>query len=479
MINYREMPRGVLLINIIQLFSTVGYAALMGLLNFYLTQHIGMAQSEANTLTASFFAINFLYHFLGGAVGGRYISFRGLFFISLALQFMGLLLIAINNHSIVLVGMATFITGSGLNVSCINMMLTQLFKPNDNKRRQAFAVNYSFMNIGFLITFLIAGYLQGQNQYAPTFIFAAVCMIIAMGLHLGLWKHVNDKDTTYSLIFFNSPKKFFYTPIIVIACLVFALFLMHYPNIGSWVVNISFISMVIYLIKFAFQQQIEYRIKIFTYMILMVGTMLFACVQGLQSTALENFVEYNTNKSLFGIEMQPATINMFENLGVIIFGFVFAVLMKNSKVETAPATYVTRGLLSYVLAFLMIPLGVFLSNSYGLSSVIFPILLLLIVAAGEIQVNPVNYAMAGEMLKPQHQGLFTGYLFLNVAFGINLSGPISNYALASESSNQTNPLMTNHLYSEIFYVMALAALVIAILFYFSIKAVNKTSIKTK
>ena len=158
MINYREMPKGVLLINIIQLFSTVGYAALMGLLNFYLTQHIGMAQSEANTLTASFFAINFLYHFLGGAVGGRYISFRGLFFISLALQFIGLLLIAINNHSIVLLGMATFITGSGLNVSCINMMLTQLFKPNDNKRRQAFAVNYSFMNIGFLITFLIAFY---------------------------------------------------------------------------------------------------------------------------------------------------------------------------------------------------------------------------------------------------------------------------------------------------------------------------------
>ncbi len=72
MINYKDLPKGVLHINLIQIFSTVGYAVLMGLLNFYLTNYIGISKIEANILTSSFFAINFLFHFLGGTVGGRY-----------------------------------------------------------------------------------------------------------------------------------------------------------------------------------------------------------------------------------------------------------------------------------------------------------------------------------------------------------------------------------------------------------------------
>ncbi|MBK2245628.1 hypothetical protein IBE71_09785, partial [Francisella tularensis] len=45
-----------------QICSIVGYAVLMGLLNFYLTDHGGFTKTQANTLTASFFALNFLLH---------------------------------------------------------------------------------------------------------------------------------------------------------------------------------------------------------------------------------------------------------------------------------------------------------------------------------------------------------------------------------------------------------------------------------
>ena len=176
--------------------SSGGKGLLMGFLNFYLTNHTGMNKTEANTLTASFFALNFLFHFLGGPVGGRFLSFRALFSISLLLQFIGLCLIAIHQRLIILIGMATFITGSGLNVSCINMMLTQLFKQNDKRRRIAFSINYSFMNIGFVASFIVAGFLQGHDLYSGAFFFAAVCIIIAILIHLKTWKHVDDKTHT-------------------------------------------------------------------------------------------------------------------------------------------------------------------------------------------------------------------------------------------------------------------------------------------
>lgn len=477
MINYKDLPKGVLHINLIQIFSTVGYAVLMGLLNFYLTNYIGISKTEANTLTSSFFAINFLFHFLGGTVGGRYLSFRGLFFVSLFLQFVGLCLIAIHTKAIVLMGMATFITGSGLNVSCINMMLTQIFDQNDKRRRIAFSVNYSFMNIGFVASFFIAGYLQGIGSYSAAFYFAAICLLIATIIHLSAWKYVNDKSTYFVETFSLLNKKFFVAPLIIIGCLIFAYVLMHHPVFASYLIYVAFIAILIFMLIFAVRQSHQYKLKIYVYLILSVASMVFACVQGLQSTALENFVEFNTTKSLFGIPMAPATVNMFESLGVIIFGFILAMSMKKRQRNNnpyQPGFLVVKGLAVYVIAFLMIPLGIFLAGG-GKSNVIFPILLLIIVAMGEIHVNAVNYAMAGEMMDPKHQGLFTGYLFLNVAFGINLAGPISNYAIGS-TSNSTATLSyqaTNPMYMHIFLVMALVAFIIAAIFFVLIRFLNK------
>lgn len=473
---YKNMPNGVININFVQIFSTVGYAVLMGLLNFYLSREAGMSKIEANTLTASFFGLNFLLHFLGGAVGGRYISFRALFFVSLFLQVVGLSLISIHSHFVILSGMAVFITGAGLNVSCINMMLTQLFAQNDERRRVAFSINYSFMNIGFFLSFLVAGYLQGHNLYSAAFIFAAACLFIAFILHIFTWKHVQDKHTYFSKTFYKDKRRFIIAPTIISLCLVGSYYLMYHPKLASNLIYVVFAITLFGMIVLAQKQNKTYRAKIYTYLVLTAASMIFACVQGLQSTALENFVEFNTNKSLFGIGMEPATVNMFEALGVIIFGFILASALKKrqtAKQSHLPGTLVSRGLSLYIFAFLMIPLGIYLAGPNHVVNVIFPILLLLIIAAGEVHVNAVNYALAGEMIQPHHQGIFTGYLFINIAFGINLAGPISNLALTqTESAENISAASTNPIYMKIFLVMALVAVVIAIIFKFATKKIN-------
>ena len=472
------MPTGVLNINLIQIFSTVGYAVLMGLLNFYLTNCTGMNKAEANTLTASFFALNFLFHFLGGTIGGKILSFRALFAISLFLQFVGMCLIALQQHLIILIGMATFITGSGLNVSCINMMLTQLFRRNDKRRRTAFSINYSFMNIGFVASFVVAGFLQGHNLYSSAFIFAAACIVIAILIHVRTWKYVNDKNTYFSQTFSRSNKRLVAAPSIIIVCLIFAYYLIHHPQLASKLIYIIFISILCYMILFAQKQERDYRMIIYSYLLLSSASMIFACVQGLQSTALENFVEFNTNKSLFGVPVQPATVNVFESLGVVIFGFILAGMMKKREEMNKPyqpGYLIAKGLSCNIIAFLMVPLGIWLAGSNHLVNVIFPILLLIIVSAGEVYVNAVNYAMAGEMIKPEHQGLFTGYMFLNIAFGINSAGPISNFALNGTTTAVSIKAIstTNTMYVQVFLVMMLIAIIIAFIFFILIRRIDK------
>ena len=58
-------------------------------------------------------------------------------------------------------GLSLFLTGSGLNVTCINMMLTQRFAPEDDRREGAFLWNYAGMNIGFFVGFTVAGGMAG------------------------------------------------------------------------------------------------------------------------------------------------------------------------------------------------------------------------------------------------------------------------------------------------------------------------------
>jgi POT family proton-dependent oligopeptide transporter len=478
MVNYKEMPKGVFQINIIQIFSTVGYAVLMGLLNFYLTDHGGFTKTEANTLTASFFALNFLLHFLGGTLGGKFFSFRGLFLISLSLQVISMFMIAEHNQTIIIYGMALFITGAGLNVSCINMMLTQLFKSKDRNRRVAFSINYSCMNIGFAGSFLLSGIIQSYGAYTIAFYTAAACLAISIVLHLLNFKNVEDKDTFFHNQFSNSVARYFTAPCVILVCFIFSVFLIKHPEFGSFLVISVFIIVVAYLIYLALKQTPEYRERIFAFMILSSACMIFAFVQGMQSSALENFVEYNTNKSLFGITMEPATVNVFETLGVIVFGFLLAIFTKKrleNGTTISPGSLITRGISLYIVAFLMIPLGILLANKdTGTVNVIFPILLLIVVAAGEIHVNATSYALVGDLIKPIHQGMFTGYMFVNIAVGIVISGPISNYAISNKiHSSQITALGTNQMYSNIFICLAIIATILTIIFFLISKKINK------
>jgi POT family proton-dependent oligopeptide transporter len=244
MSNYiKTMPKGVVQIHIIQIMSLAGYAILIGMLNFYLSNKAGFTKPEANTLTASFFALNFLLHFLGGALGGRYFSFRGLFLTSLILQAISMVLIAMpHDYDAIVVGLAIFITGAGLNTSCLNMMLTQLFKADDTRREMAFSVNYTAMNVGFLCCFALSGMLQSYSAYNTAFYIASFVLVIASILQLKNFKNVKDHDTYFYNVFSKKKIRFIVMPLMIAICLIFSLLLIKNPQYGVDLILSSFYS---------------------------------------------------------------------------------------------------------------------------------------------------------------------------------------------------------------------------------------------
>src|SRR6266480_2676651 len=150
---FAHAPEGTAVLFFIQIFSTLGFAVLYSTLVLYATKHLQLSVKTATTLMGVFGAFNYGLHLFGGYLGGRFLSNRNLFVGGMALQVMGCACVSTGTLPLFYVGLALFLTGSGLNVTCINMMLTQLFTPDVPRRETAFLWNYAGMNIGFFVVF--------------------------------------------------------------------------------------------------------------------------------------------------------------------------------------------------------------------------------------------------------------------------------------------------------------------------------------
>src|SRR5678816_3945449 len=188
-------PEGAAALFFIQIFATLGFAVLYSTLVLYATKRLHFSAKEASAIMGLFGAFNYGLHLFGGYLGGRFLSNRNLFVGGMALQVVGCACMATGTLALFYVGLALFLTGSGLNVTCINMMLTQRFTPEDPRREGAFLWNYAGMNVGFFVGFTAAGYFQATESYSSLFIFATLGNFVAIILAVLTWRTLSDRNT--------------------------------------------------------------------------------------------------------------------------------------------------------------------------------------------------------------------------------------------------------------------------------------------
>src|SRR5689334_15243256 len=190
-----HIPEGTAALFFIQIFSTLGFAVLYSTLVLYATRHLHFSAKEASAIMGVFGAFNYGLHLFGGYLGGRFLSNRNLFIGGMVLQVAGCAILSVGSVSSLYWGLALFLTGSGLNVTCLNMMLTQRFAPDDIRREGAFLWNYAGMNVGFFIGFTVAGHYQLTENYTSLFLFATLGNVAAIVLAAVNWKTLADRNT--------------------------------------------------------------------------------------------------------------------------------------------------------------------------------------------------------------------------------------------------------------------------------------------
>lgn len=449
----------------IQIFATLGFAVLYSSLVLYSTKKLGFSENAANATMGIFGAFNYGLHLFGGYLGGRFLSNRNLFVIGMVFQIIGCYLLATTGISGLYWGLALFLTGSGLNVTCINMMLTQRFSAEDPHRESAFLWNYAGMNLGFFIGFSAAGYFQLSLDYSALFLFATLGNLIAIALTLAFWKQLQDRLTPLSLRSSAQIRARFVMGFAILLLLVpvIKLMLLHAEVSNYFVVGLGIMIFMLLCRMTQRHPVVAERARMAAYLVLMAGSLVFWSLYQLAPMGLMLFSENNLNLQLFGWHIAPQWIQNINTLVIVLGGPVMAWLfarLRHRGINIDIPMQFSTALLFMGGGMLVLPIGISLAGQTGLVSFQWIFWSYLLQSIGELLISPIGYAMIGRLAPQQHQGVMMGSWMMVSGVASVISSYLSQ---AMPSAQGSSPLATNPGYSKIFISLGVASVATALI----------------
>jgi proton-dependent oligopeptide transporter, POT family len=447
-----KIPEGTGALFFVQTFATLGFAVLYSTLVLYATEHLHFSGKEASAIVGVFGAFNYGLHLFGGYLGGRFLSNRNLFVGGMVLQVLGCACLAGGTVALLYWGLALFLTGSGLNVTCINMMLTQRFTPEDTRREGAFLWNYAGMNIGFFVGFTVAGHYQLTQSYSSLFVFATIGNIMAIVLAGLNWKTLADRNTPLLEATPGQFKARFAAGVAILFGLVPTLWiLLQHRDATETLVKAIGAAVAAALIYLTLKHR-DPREKnnMWAYLILTLGSLVFWALYQMAPNGLQLFAVNNVNLHVWGVEVAPQWVQNINTVVIVVGGPLMSALFGRLRARgwtiDVPKQFAVA-LLLMGLGFLALPVGISLADDKGMVAFVWLFVSYVLQSLGELLISPIGYAMIGKLAPRRYQGIMMGSWMLVTGLASLFAGDFSG--MLPEAVGNT-PLTTNPDYSALF-----------------------------
>jgi len=460
-----RIPEGSGVLFFIQIFATLGFAVLYSTLVLYLTNHFHFTAKKSTAIFGVFGAFNYGLHLFGGYLGGRFLSNRNLFVGGMALQVVGCACIAGGSEALLYWGLALFLTGSGLNVTCINMMLTQRFKPDDLRREGAFLWNYAGMNLGFFVGFTAAGHYQLTESYASLFIFATIGNLASIILAAAYWKTLADRNTP--LVEESDRRKYrsrFAAGVGILVGLVPVVWiLLQYPDRTETLVKAicAVIALALGWLTLRHPDARE-RNNMWAYLVLALGSLVFWALYQMAPAGLQLFAVSNVDRHVWGVEIAPQWIQNINTVVIVVGGPLMSALFVRLRARgwdiDIPRQF-AAALLLMGLGFLALPAGIALADGRGMVAFSWLFWSYVLQSIGELLISPIGYAMIGKLAPRKYQGIMMGAWMLVTGLASLFAGDFSG--MVPEPGEGT-PITTNPVYSRLFAELGCGSLAVGV-----------------
>ena len=459
-----RIPDGSVALFFIQMASTLGFAVLYSTLVLYTTHHLHFSIPLATAVMGVFGAFNYGLHLFGGYLGGRFLSNRNLFVGGMALQVVGCGLIALGTTPMLYWGLALFLTGSGLNVTCINMMLTQRFTPEDSRREGAFLWNYAGMNLGFFVDFAVAGHYQLSHSYASLFLFATVGNFLAIVLAVLNWKTLADRSTPLLEATAKVRAWRMLAGVGILAGLVPVVWiLLKHPGSTETLIKAicAVVAIALVYLTVKHRDRIE-RNHMWAYLILTVGSLVFWALYQMAPSGLQLFAVNNVDLHVWGIIVAPQWIQNINTVVIVVGGPLLAAWFQRLRAHgwniDIPAQFAVS-LLLMGLGFLALPAGIHFAGATGMVAFAWLFASYVLQSIGELLISPIGYAMIGKLAPRKYQGIMMGSWMLVTGLASLFAGDFSGMI---PSPTGTTALVTDPAYAALFAKLGLGSIAVGV-----------------
>ena len=461
----KTIPEGAAALFFIQIFATLGFAVLYSTLVLYATRHLHFSAKEASAIMGVFGAFNYGLHLFGGYLGGRFLSNRNLFVGGMMLQVLGCGTMSVGTVDTMYLGLALFLTGSGLNVTCINMMLTQRFAPADLRRESAFFWNYAGMNVGFFVGFAVAGHYQLTESYSRLFLFATIGNFLAIVLAFFNWKALADRSTR---LLDATPQQYRARFVAGIAILIgivpIVWFMLQRTGSTSTIFKAFSVVLAGVLVYLTLKHKDpRERNNMWAYLILALGSLVFWSLYQMAPNGLQLFAVNNVRLRVWGVEVAPQWVQNINTVSIVIGGPLLAALFAKWRARgwniDIPSQFAVA-LILMGLGFLALPVGISFADTAGKTAFVWLFASYVLQSVGELLISPVGYAMIGKLAPREYQGIMMGSWMLVTGLASLFAGDFSG--MIPEPS-ATTALISNPEYISLFSRLGWGSTVVGIL----------------
>ncbi len=177
-----RQPAGLPVLFFTEMWERFSYYGMRALLVLYLVGALGYARGDALALYGLYTGLVYLTPIAGGWLADRYLGYRKSILIGGIVLAMGHFAMAF--PSLLALALGLLIVGNGFFKPNISTLLGTLYREHDPRRDGGFTIFYMGINLGALLSPLVAGTLGEKVGWHWGFASAGVGMLIALGQFL-------------------------------------------------------------------------------------------------------------------------------------------------------------------------------------------------------------------------------------------------------------------------------------------------------
>lgn len=463
-------PKGLWVLFGTEMWERFNFYGMRAILTLFMVNALMMKEEEASIIYGGFLGLCYLTPMLGGFIADRFFGNRNCIMIGGAMMGVGQLILFFSAsvfstnlslaNTLMWSALGIIVFGNGFFKPNISSMVGSLYpKQEKSKLDTAFTIFYMGINIGaFLGQFICpfigdvkdAGGIRDVHAFKWGFLAASIAMMLGTaifyflknkyvvtpeGKPIGGMPSGNDAGDYEEG---ESQKAEFSMKSIFTAVAVFAavFFVFNYYTDGDNVVK-TFIYPFIYASGVALATLIlldSTLTKIETQRIWVIYIMSFFIIFFWAAfeqagSSLTFIADNQTDRNIFGWNMPPSMVQIFNGVFVVMFAFPFSILwdkLRAKNMEPLSTVKQSIGLLLIAVSYFIIANNVKDLGNSGLLAIKWLILLYLIQTFAELCLSPIGLSLVGKLAPKRFASLAYGVFFISSAAGYALSGTLGS-----------------------------------------------------